>query len=241
MVRVGIAVTSFAAGLWLVYLALSGTRAAVAEPLNTSGHEAPITGALFSNGWNVADISGVGFRAFYERWRDLFGEPTTGFDGLQQCFTFACLRVNPANPPDWRIEIVNAGQQAMLAEGWTPTPGRTPHRAVRDWVLHQLELGVDVPRLVGRFISEPVCQKKLCRQFSEKQLFVFGEDATSFDEVRREPVGLWLSHPRSREPQVNEDRSISYPLLALGVVLLAVALGSVAIRPGRSGDRFGPM
>src|SRR5436309_3008836 len=79
------------------------------------------------------------------------------------------------NPTDWRVELANLGSADMAIEGYTPNPGRTPHPALRDWLLSQVEVGLDTARVVGRIISDPVCDRttKRCVQWSEKQRFEF--------------------------------------------------------------------
>jgi hypothetical protein len=188
--------------------------------------------AYFENGWNVSNVGAIRLKDFFFRFQPFLNDPVGGFDGRSQAFRFGRLTFNPANPPDWQIELDNLGQQDMQIEGYTPQPGRSPHPAVRDWLIGQLEAGLDVVRLVGRFISDPVCDKKTrrCRQWTEKQRFEFEEDAVTADQVRRAPLGLWFTHPKTRpverpqEPIAPPQPTINYPSMGLAAVLGLVGL-----------------
>ena len=217
-------------------------RPVVVEPLDTGGHEAPVEGSLYDNGWNVMNHGESGLKDTYLRLRHWLGEPISSFDGQCQSFRFGRLCYDPGKPEDWRIELSNSGWEDMLVEGYSPKPGSTPHPAVRDWKLSQLENGADLTRLVGRTISDPICDQKShqCRQWTDKQLFLFEENAISDDRVQRAPLGLWLVYPQARAAATLPSEIVPspppVPSLAIAGMLVVAGVGLMLIRGGARGS-----
>lgn len=198
--------------------------------LDTSGHETPQDGAYFENGWNVANTGAADLMDRYLRYQSFLGEPVSGFNGQCQSFRFGRLCYQPANPSDWKVELANVGLEDLQVQGYSAQPGRDPHPALRDWLYMQLEAGVDLTRVVGRLLSESICdaRTRLCRQWADKQVFQFPQDSLTADQVQRLPVGLWLSHPQARPAPVAGSSESASPLSpwpwALVVVLVLVGL-----------------
>lgn len=194
----------------------------------SSGSEQPREGCLFQNGWNVCDYGLATIRDTYLRYADLTGEPLSSFDSQCQTFRFASLCFKPGNPDGWKVEFANLGLQDLTANGFTPQPGVEIHAALRDWIQAQLELGVDVPRVVGRVLSPPICSRESgsCRVWTDKTAFSFPADAVSGSQVQRLALGL-TSLPAPVPPPVTSPGpswplSASIPLLA--VLVMAVVL-----------------
>lgn len=212
-------------------------RTVVLETVDTSGHEEPQEGAVFNNGWIVANYGDIAIMNAYLLYQPFLGEPISGFDGQCQSFRLGRLCYRPGNPSDWQIEFANLGMIDMQVEGYTPKLGSTLHPAVRDWLIAQLEAGVDTTRVVGKVISEPICDAKtgLCRQWTDKQLFTFDRNALTGDQVQRAPLGLWLTHTRTRPTVVDSEKPDSrpdiLPLLA-GIAVLLAAVASLLRRGG---------
>lgn len=206
--------------------------------LDTAGQEEPLADAVYENGWNVANHENARIQDTYLSYRRFLGEPITGFDGQCQSFRLGRLCYAPGNPPDWRIELANLGADELEVEGYTAKPGATLHPAVRDYRLSQLELGVDLGRVFGRVISDPICDKRTrtCKQFTDKALFLFDEQAVSGDQVQRAPLGLWRTYPRTR-PTGNTESIMPVqplPLIAAGVGVV-VALWLLLASQSRRG------
>lgn len=204
--------------------------------VDTSGHEQPAEGAFLENGWLVQNRGEARIADVYLRYRAWLGEPVSGFDGSCQLFRLGRLCYAPGNPPDWKVELDNLGYLDMQIEGYTPNPGRTPHPALRAWVQSQRESGLDTVRVVGRLISDPICDRNtgLCTQWTDKQRFSFDEAARWEDQVRREPLGLWFSHPKARPVAAPPLTSSAIPL---GLAVLAALSGLVLLarRQGYAG------
>ncbi len=219
-------------------LLASAPRPIVVAPLDTSGHEAPQDDAFYENGWNVANVGESGFKDRYLDMKAWLGEPIRGFDGQCQTFRFGRLCYDPAKPDGWKVELANAALEDIQVEGFTPKPGSTPHPALRAWKLDQLEAGADLTRLVGRTISDPVCDHKLhqCRQWTDKQLFLFPENAVSGEQVQRTPLGLWLTYPATRAaaevpPEVIQQSS-TLPAFVASAILALAGVAALASRRG---------
>ncbi len=215
-------------------------RPVQAMTVETTGHELRQEDGAYENGWNVQDRGPSRFLTFYLRYKPLLGEPVSGSDGRCQSFRFGRICVNLGNPPDWQVELTNSGLEDLQLEGYTPKPGASPHPAVRDWLVSQMDVGTDVTRVVGRTLSDPLCDKQshACRQWSDKQLFLFQEEALTAAEVQRAPLGLWLAHPQARvapatRPQFTPSRA-SICALVGGVMLSLVALATLR-RPTSTG------
>jgi len=208
--------------------------------IDTAGREEPAEGALLENGWRIEDRGEANLKEVYLRNQGFLGEPVTGFDGATQTFRLGRLGYQPNNPPDWKIEFANLGWLDMQTSGLTPNPGRTPHPALRDWLQAQLEVGLDLPRVVGRIISEPVCEGGSCRQWTDKQRFQFPREALTADQVQRAPLGLWLSYPASRPHTVAAGQATvpPVPLILAGVCGL---LGLALLRARGGPDRIIPI
>jgi hypothetical protein len=136
----------------------------------------------------------------------------------------------------------------MRAEGYEPTPGYSPHPAVRDWTISQIDRGLDTTRFVGPMIGPVVCPKneakgeRTCYQWAAKARFEFPEGATSGDRVRRAPIGVYIENPSARDgdnqTQVHEDGEaglghVPWIWIAVGVVSLAAV--ALLLRGGARG------
>jgi hypothetical protein len=223
--------------LFLVAAALGGwtwiTSAPREQFVDTSGREELTEGGLLENGWLIQNWGDARIKDVYLRYRSWLGEPVSGFDATCQAFRLGRLCYAPGNPPDWKVEFDNLGYLDMQVQGYTPNPGRTPHPALRDWIQSQREAGLDTVRLVGRIVSEPVCDKKsgVCTQWTDKQRFSFEDASMSGDHVRRDPLGLWLTHPSARPVG---SLPLSFGALPLALAVL-VALAGFALLMRRQG------
>ncbi len=227
-------VLGLAAGLSSILTSMP--RPVVITPLQTAGSEPPEKDSVYGNGWNVRNVGGARLEYAYLRFRAWLGEPISAFDGQCQSFRFARLCYNPGNKEDWQIELTNGGWEDMLLEGYTPKPGSPPHPAVRHWKLAQLEGGADLTRIVGRTISDPICDvtSKLCKQWTDKQLFLFEQDAVTGDHVQRAPLGLWLVYPQSRVtatlPSELVPSQSPLPTLAVSAVLVLAGVSLLTLK-----------
>lgn len=185
--------------VFLLTAAVAAAGAAVLQPSPLTptadalpvGTDTPRANCDVVNGWNVCDYGVANLRDAYLRDADLLGEPVSGFDSHIQRFRFGALTYNPANPADWKVEVANLGLADLKANGMLPNYGAELHPAVRDWLLLQGDNGLDTPRTIGRVISAPVCDATRCRQWTEKQLFIFPPQATAATQVQRAPLGMW--------------------------------------------------
>jgi hypothetical protein len=212
----------------------------LAQVLDTSGNEEPLDGALPLNGWNVANYEQIRLKDFYQRHEGFLGEPLSGFDGRTQTFRLGRITYGPGKAAEWQLELENLGFLDMQLEGYTPRLGSSPHPAVRDWLLAQQDVGTDLTRVVGRTISEAICERKSkqCSQWTDKQRFLFRQDALTGDEVQRAPLGLWLSHPRSRPVLVSGEPVERHPNVALILLAAVLAVLAVSLLRGQSGGRI---
>lgn len=212
-------ICAVAGGVWALQGAQPASSPSVVRDQVPVGQEQPREGCLLENGFNVCDYGTATLKAAYLRHRDLLGEPLSGFDARCQLFRFNRLCFNPANPDGWQVEFANAGLQDLQVNGFTPQPGAELHPAVRDWLISQLEIGVDTTRLIGRVISPPVCDKATnrCRQWTDKALFLFPAEAVSASQVQRAPLGL-SSVPRTASTEPTATKQL--PLLVVGLALL---------------------
>jgi hypothetical protein len=195
----------------------------------------PREGCLLENGWNVCNYGDAEIKDAYLRQQELLGEPISGFDSRCQTFRFGRLCYNAANAKEWRVEWANLGLQDYTAKGYVPQPGTEPHAAVRDYLIAAMEVGIDIPRTVGRLISQPVCDRGLCRQWSDKQVWIFPQDAQSWHQVQRAPLGLEHSHPRVADGSGGAIGN-AVPLIAgIGLGLAGIALLVSRRAPTRRG------
>lgn len=202
------------------------------QQVTTEGMEQPDGNARFLNGYNIRDYPGAPLKEFYERFEPWLGEPISGFDARQQTFRMARLTATPSNPPDWRVELDNLGRLDLMREGFSPQPGSSPHPAVLAWLAAEADKGTDLPRIVGRMISSVVCDAKhRCSQWSEKQRFMFDEDAVAAEQVSRAPLGLWLSQPRTRPVDVPDESA--WPVRTWGIPVIAILFGAALLRRSR--------
>jgi hypothetical protein len=203
-------------------------KEAVAAPL---GRDNPVPGALMSNGFIVGKADEPKFRAFYERYQAWLGEAITTFDGREQTFRFGRLTYNPSNKAGWEIELANVGMFDLQQAGLQPVPGSLPHPLVRDWLIAQQEAGVDVVRLIGRIISDPICVRRVCSQWTDKQRLTWAQNETAIDRVYRAPLGQWLTHPQERpkDQLPNEDSGVQLTPLTVVFVVLAILLALLLV------------
>lgn len=205
---------------------------AAAAPLQPpmTGNEQPREGCFFSNGFNVCNYGEANLKDTYLRFKDYLGAPLSSFDSWSQLFVFGKLSYNPGNPAGWKVEIANMGLMDYQARGFTAQPGSEPHPALRDWLISQLEVNVDTGRLVGRIISPPLCDNAtgMCRQWTDKQAFVFPKDAISGSQVQRVDLGLSTVHPPPPVTKTSEVGLFSFTNLPLLVFVAALLLSGLA-------------
>jgi hypothetical protein len=224
----------------------------------TIGNEVPREGCIHENGWLICDYGEANLREVYLKHRDLIGDPISSFDSRCQTFTFTRLCYDRGKPDGWKVEFDNLGLRDLRANGFTPQPGAAPHPAVRDWLQWQVDLGLDVQRVIGPLISQPICDRstELCYQVADKAKFVFRQDATSGTEVQRVPLGLQLpaAIPAALQPTVVATattepaatvESAASPgafnpvLLVLAALVLLAAIGALVAKSS-SGAGSGP-
>ena len=211
-------------------------RPVVVETQSTQGSEQPQEGALYQNGWVVANVGHATFMDADLRYGEFLGEPISSFDGHCQTFRLGRLCYQQSNPPDWQVELDNLGLQDLQVEGRTPHPGSAPHPALRDWITSEMEAGVDTTRVVGRILGDPVCDKDgQCRQWTDKQLFLLKQNAVTGDGVERAPLGLWLTHPQTRPTTVYIQHPVDYRLVVAAAAAALLGLLILTIRPSAMG------
>jgi hypothetical protein len=127
----------------------------------------------------------------------------------------------------------------MMSQGRVPrTDLPAPHAAVSMYVLELQERNVDLTRVFGPMISEPVCEQLTasCVQWSVKSKFLFPQGARSTTQVQLAPLG------QNRMPQ-HEPIVVQKPVpwqsntrLVLGYILALVfiALGMLALLAARN-------
>lgn len=215
--------------------------------MQQSWNESPREGCLYQDGFNICNYGDATIRETYLKYRDLLGSPISSFDSRCQLFRLGKLCYDPGKPPDWKVEWANIGLQDLVANGYSPLPGSEPHPAVRDFLTNQVELGVDTPRVFGRIISPPFCDRATgsCRQWTDKTLFIFPQDAVSGAHVARAPLGvgsagqqLPLTSPTSgvtvAPPSHQSGAESSFaPLLVIAAILVIFTVVLVLSRLGR--------
>ena len=229
----------FIAAAVLVIIALghpSDDASATTPPDPWRGDEAPQAGCLHEHGWNICNFGEATIKDSYLRTKTYLGRPVGSFDSRCQTFELGRLCFNPANSDDWQVEFDNLGLVDLTSNGYTPLPGSDPHPAVRDWLLSLSEVGVDPWRVAGRIISEPVCQRGRCSQWADKTRFAFPETAVHANDVQREPLGSWMTHPRQSAVTTTDESGLALLPLAGAAVLAVAGLALLATRR-RSGPR----
>lgn len=221
-----------------------GATASVDPKVATAGNEQPKDGAILVNGWLIENHGSARILDSWERYQAFLSEPISGWDGKSQRFRGGELVYTPGNPPDWQVEFSSLGWRMMQTGGFTPSPGQTPHPALRLLIQSQIEVGIDAPRVIGRVISIPLCRDGWCWQYTDKQAFFLPEDAASADLVQRIPVGLCLAYPvncaattTKSAPRPGFDLRLAVAV-ALGAIGLLMLRG-VGTNRGRSGGTFG--
>jgi hypothetical protein len=226
---ISLLIVALAGAVWWWHGLPDGPDVALRPEAAPVGQEQPRERCAYENGINVCDYGDATLKDVYLRYAEFLGEPVGGFDSRCQTFRFNKLCFNPANPPGWQIEFSNAGLADLQANGLVPLPGAELHPAVRDWLIGQVESGLDTRRVVGRIISPAICDKARCRQWTDKSLFVFAADATAASQVQRAPLGLW-SVPRPQPTQTTSPGLLllvgAGTLAAVGAVLLLIGRGS---------------
>lgn len=207
----------------------------------TAGREVPHEDCLLENGWNICNYGDAALKDLYLRYRPYLGEPVSGFDSRCQRYRLGALCYNPGNPDGWKIEFANLGLSDYLANGFSPQASASPHPAVRDWLLAQMEVGLDTTRVVGPMVSQPHCDQKTarCMQWTAKTKFTFPIGAVSADQVQRVPLGLpsiQASAPALRQPASAPGRWLprQWPF-ALSLICL-VGLGLLSLTSRRAGS-----
>lgn len=224
----------FPIGLFVLAAALllpswAGGSGPTTFQVDTSGKDIPKEGALHLNGWNIENWGAARVLDFYLRYQHLLGEPVKGWDGTRMCFRGGCAIYTPGNDEQWKLELQNLGSEDMEVEGYTPRPRSSLHPAVREWIQSQREAGLDTVRIVGPVLSEPICDPRTarCKQWTAKQLFII-----SGNEVRRAPLGLWMTYPSAREMQRSESNPVVDVRALMAVPLVFIALTLLFRRPG---------
>ncbi len=241
-----LAVVVFAGASSLLAVALLAplrAEPATAQPSATvalpSGTESPREGCLLKNGFNICNYGDATMKDTYLRFEPLLGDPLSGFDARCQTFNGGRLCYSPGNPPDWRVQWANLGADAAIARGLTLQPNAEPHPALRDWLIGQMEVGLDTTRVVGRMLTPPLCDRATgwCTQYADKQAFRFPADARSGAEVQRLPLGALSVHPSTEE---RPSSSASAPSsLLIGVSALLALLGGAVLLSRRGSGQLG--
>ena len=224
---------------YVVGSAVLGRREAP-PPLETAGHEPVRDGCLQEHGFNLCDQGTATLKSFWLQHRELLGEPLSGFDGHSQTFRYGRLSYAPEHPAGWEVELTNEGLQALLAQGLTPQPEAPLHPAVAAWLVPQTEVGHEATRIVGRVLSPALCDgtTRQCRQYTDKQLFLFAPDTTNVTEIHRAPLGLLGLYPDAETPQAQlEPDVVRWPLVPAGLLAL---LGLLLLTRRPRGVRTSP-
>src|SRR5439155_1211113 len=92
----------------------------------------------------------------------------------------------------------------------------------------QMQSGVDLVRVSGQVISQPICERErnTCVQWSSKQRYEFPNDAMTASEVKRAPLGLWKAQPQIEyeKPAPPQGNTVNpFLLVAVSVVALFLA------------------
>jgi hypothetical protein len=141
------------------------------------------------------------------------------------------LSYKPGNPSEWKVEFDSLGEMDMRVEGFTPKPNASLHPALRDFLRTQLEVGIDILRVYGPVISDPICSAGSCRQWTAKARFEFDQAAVGADAVQRLPIGLWLTYPGARSIRGPGPFNFA-PLLGAGVLVLLAVLSQMSRKNG---------
>lgn len=181
----------------LIYVTVVGTgtqeRASGAGAI-PAGHEQPIPGALYVNGYNLMDIGdSCPIATWYRSFSGLSGVPVSSFNGITQLYSTLRIRCLPERPVGERIIIDSLGLEHLRLSGKAAIPDSVPHPAVMQHILQSYRLGLPPEQLFGRLI-EPVHtepgSKDICTQLSDTIRFRFACDATSADQVAWAPLGI---------------------------------------------------
>ena len=95
-------------------------------------------------------------------------------------------------------------------------------------------------RIVGRVLSPALCDQaqRQCRQYTDKQLFLFAPDTASALEVRRAPLGLTGLYPTAEAGESGPAPAIEpWPLVPASLLAL---LGLLLLVGQRCGVRPSP-
>jgi hypothetical protein len=209
---------------------------APATPQLPVGHEQPIPGATFVNGYNVANIGPCTFQDRYAEAGALLGPPVGSFTGRTQDFLFGRLVCAPHNPPENRVRFDDLGLAYLRLRGLTPRPGAEPHPAVRSHILGALETGLDPQEFFGRVISPPLCDRTgQCAQYTDKQRLEFADAPDA--PVSWAPLGCLLNHACqqagaavTRDATAHANHLLVATTAALGLAALLAGLALVLRR-----------
>lgn len=242
---IGFGIVILGGGL-LAAAASAGRPSRAASDLRTpqlpAGHEEPVAGGAYLNGFNVRNVGSCAFGDRYGEAQGLLGPPVGSFTGRAQAFQFGRLICAPTNPAGRQVLLDDLGLQHLRLAGLTPRPGSELHPAVRAHLLDALETGLAPDELFGRVLTPVRCDSgHHCRQYTDKQLLLF-EDAPDA-LVRWAPLGCLLDQVCQQLMARAADRSAARTnrslVLATGGVGLAVILlggGTLAqLRRGRRG------
>ena len=129
-----------------------------------AGHEQPIAGSTYVNGYNLINIGGCHFADAYNAEALILGQPVAAFDGRGLSFDLLRLTCNPSDQnPVMRID--NLGLQALVLAGKTPAPGSTADPVVAQFLQHSADAGLDPHSVWGRVVSPSLCDRGTCSQY----------------------------------------------------------------------------
>lgn len=167
-------------------------------------------GCELSNGHQVCNnADGSQILSFYKMTGGQIGDAITDYDpiGRRQVFRAFIIGYDPNLPdPSYRTAAQNLGQEDMTMNSRIPRNDLpAPHPAVAAYLISLQSRGVDLPRMFGGMISEPICDPltRECVQWAEKAKFKFREEAQSPTQVSLAELGQLRvpSLPAPQQPQ----------------------------------------
>lgn len=230
--------------LWSVFSYGGATEPEIIPPRPVDA-PGPYTIALprceLNNGYQICRApDGAEVLYLYKMSQGVLGKALTAYDlaTRRQYFTNAVVWFDPAGlNADWQTQMVNLGEEDMKASGRVPrTDPPAPHPVVNAYLLELQDRGVDLLRVFGPMVSDPVCDKitSFCVQWSSKTKFLFPQDARATTQVSLAPLGqnrLPVSEPTVIHRPIawhNNFRLIIGMLLAIGAELGGLVFWRIA-------------